>query len=439
MRPPDLVLQETRPGHYETRWTVPADVDLDRYEVRGTMRVGGEVFSAAAPLRIRARAPVVIGPGLGLLPPPPHGQVRPVGPRNAPLSDLPAWADELATIIAYLVVFYGVVAGLHAVNIKGGWVVALAMIGVTWMLRSYIVEPIAGLIRQIILAGFHVLLELVEFVSQWLAGIAQYFQGDVVRAITRLLLIGAFLWVFELAQTIPVIRDILDTITETANRLLHWINDSIDGVLRSIRAFRDDVEGRFGQMLDRMGLAGQQLRAELIGHVDSLFGGLIRHVGRVRNQLLARVEVIHNLAHARITLMGQTVAIAPRLVHDRIAEAYTATGLRAAHDTVTAYRALAARYSPEGAQHAAVWEIVDEFRAELAARADGFLPLAVEYLRDARADIRAVQAGTPPERDPWPLNLQAPEVDTPQPMPVSAGEYASPFFPPPIPPDEPPP
>ncbi len=428
IRPPDLVLVESAPGFYEARWSVPADVELGRFEVVGQMRVAGELYQATAPLRIRARAPITIPLTSELLPPPPHGQRTAIGPRNAPLADLPSWADELATILAYAIVFYGVVAGLHAVNIKGGFIVAAALLGVTWMLRSYLVEPIAGLIKQIILATFHVLVELVNFVAQWLDGIMHYFQGDVLKAITRLLMMAAFLWVLDFARTIPAIGDLFDTITETASRLTRQINELVDGAFRVVRQFRDDVEGRFGELLDHVGLAGTQLRGELIGHVDNLFGGLIRHVGRIRTQLLAQVDAVHTLAHARITLMGQTVALAPRLVRDRVEAAYTSSGLRAAHDTLSAYRALAARYSPPGAEHAAVWEVVDEFRAELAARTEGFVPYALELLTEARADIRAVQAGNPPARDPWPLQLQAPAVDDPVPLNVSGGDYSPHFY-----------
>lgn len=368
-------------------------------------------------------------PGGGELPPIPHGQARPVSRTEGSIADLPLWADELATIIAYAVVFWGISAGLHAVNIKGGFIVAAALLGITWMLRSFLVEPVARLIRQIILLGFQILLELIDFVRQWYEGVLHYFQGNLVRAITRVLLVAAFLWVWEFAQTIPAVRNILDTIAEVVARVVRYVNETIDSVLRFVRDLRDDVNGRLTLMLDRIGLANSALRDELVSQVNGLFGILTRQVGRLRTQLVARLDVVHTLAHARITLLGQTIALLPKAVNDRMVAAFAKVGTPLAGDALSLAHRIAARYSPPGAVHATPWEVVDEFQAHIAARAQGFVPLPVEWVGDVREAIRGVQAGTPPtEIAEWPLILQSPADEAPAPIGFPGQEYTPDFY-----------
>ena len=417
MGPTHLVLRETTPGRYELDWTVPQDVDLGTYQVNGHLLIGTVDYLAgvATTIRLEAPAPAAIAPGRPNLPPPPPSTLHPVGPGQASHTDLPQWAADLANIIAYAVVFYGVTAGLHAINLKFGWLVAAALLGVVWMLRQYLVEPIANLIKGIILTVFHILVELVDFLATWLRGIIEYFQGDLVKAVTRILLLAAFAWVWEFAQTIPMVKNILDTITEVTGKITGFINEGIDGARRFIHEVQADVDNKVGASLDRMGDIGHQLRGEVLDHVDSLFGGLSRRVGAVRVQLLSHIDLVQVAFHARVTILGQSVALMPRNVHDRIAAAYRKAGEEQVSDTLRAFRDIAAKHSPPGAQTTGVWDVVDEVMRDIRAFAEGYSAIPRDWVGETRAEIRAVQAGNPPDRGPWPeVTLDQEYADLPE-------------------------
>src|SRR5258708_4721623 len=348
MRPPDLFLLETSAGVYEARWTVPADVDAGRYDVVATLTVGGIRLAATPPAAlelVRQVEEVTVPPlaptpppaeprlpaaphvhGYGRLPPPPPVLRQPVGPQNKSHADLPAWAEALANTLAYAVVFYGRTAGLHAVNIKFGWLVAIALLGVVWMLRRYLIDPIAALIKAIILTVFHVLVDLVEFLAKWLDGILHYFQGDVLRAIERILITAAFLWVWELALQIPALGQLLEFIVDSAGKITSWVSDGFHFVLGQLHTARLELEQGLADALDSLGEVGQALRRDLLGDLDARFGELIRFVGHERNALLAHVDVVGNVLSAHVNVLGTRLALVPKDVRDHLVAVYSAAG-----------------------------------------------------------------------------------------------------------------
>jgi hypothetical protein len=407
--PPSLVLQETSPGRYELSWTVPSDTDPGTYQVTAHFSSSGYAAQAGATaqLTIQSPQPAVIAPQLGTLPPPVVVSGN-VGPGSASVQDLPVWADQLANVFAYAAVFYGITAGLHAVNIKLGWLVAVALLGVAWILRAYLIEPVAGLVKQIILAAFHILVELLDFVEQWIKGVIAYFQGDLIKAVMRILLIAAFLWVWEFAQSIPAIAQLTQNILDGINQVTKFVNDGIDSVLKFLERTRINLEGQLGQALDRMGFIGQQLKSEVFGQVDNLFAGVEVRTQKLRTEILGQVDFIQKALQLQVTIMGQHFRILPDTVRKALLAGYDRTGGAAASDTIGMLLAGPGAGRPADAETMAVWDVAEETRREIQALQTGFVELWIAHARESRAELAAYLRGEPPVMDPWPQKLTPP-------------------------------
>lgn len=432
--PPSLVLQETSPGHYETTWTVTSGTDPGAYQARGHVNIGGvdQTPFAAAALTVEAPQPVVVAPSLSALPPPPVVGAT-IGPGAASLYDLPGWADQLATVIAYAAVFYGITAGLHAINIKLGWLVAAALLGVTWVLRSYLIEPVSGLIKQIVLAGFHVLVELVDFVEQWLKGIVAYFQGDLIKAITRILLIAAFMWVWEFAQSIPAIAQLTQNILDGIGQVTKFVNDQIDGVLQFLERTRKSFEGQIGQVLDRMGVFGQQLKGEVLGQVDTLFTGLEQRTQKLRSEILAEIDFTRKLANLQVTILGQRIHLVPDTVRKYLLDYGHAKPHETVANSVGVWAAAGHGFLTSNDFVGQPWTALDELLADLRGLRVGIPHDAQVAAREVIADLRALHAGDTPNVPPVdPDLLDKFTQPVPGVTPPAPAEEA-----PPLPPEEP--
>ena len=409
-----LALRETSPGRYEGNWSVPEDQGQGTYSVVGFVHIDGvdrAVGAACAfqigPPRVASTIPLPpsVGVPTGTLPPAPQ-TTHPSGPAPATgLSDLPGWADQVANILAYVIVFYGMVAGAAAANFKGGWIMAVAMMAIVWFLRDLIITPLQQLAKQILLVLFHVIFEIVDFLLQWLRGIGSYFGGDVVQAIIRILTVASFMWVWEWAQQIPVVQQTTQWILDTAGKIIGWVNDGIDALLRVIYGLRDQVDGWVASFLHRLGATAEQLTTDITGYVDRLFGGLTQQVQTLREEVLSRVDFVTQFTHLQVRVLGHTVYLMPETVRRHLMDVV----LSAAQRESSAGRGLVRRLNetphPAPARTVGPWEVVDHYNRERSARAGGYVPLQHQLLDEAVAHFRQLREGDTPAAMAWPDSL----------------------------------
>src|SRR5260370_4101783 len=152
---------------------------------------------------------------------------------------MPIWA-AVAAVAAY--VFVPPIRA--AVNAVLNWTVE-GILAVGRLITDGIMTLGNGLIATV--------KDLVEFVAQFLSAIAQYFQGDFVKAILRIVLVAAFLWVYELAKSIPAIAQILEQIMSVFKSINAFINTQINSVLGFIEQLRRNTTDALPSLRDDIG------------------------------------------------------------------------------------------------------------------------------------------------------------------------------------------
>ena len=320
------------------------------------------------------------------------------GPPPTPTSDphsLLPWADYLATIIAYCAVFYGMMALANSFSLLGIFVVA-GLLGLAGILQALIINPLRAIARVVIGGLVQILVDLVEFLGEWLSAVGQMFQGDLLRAILRIVLLAFAMWIFSEAQKIPAIKGVIDYAGNLIAQVTKWVNEQFDTVTGWIHDLRGQVRDSVKTSLGAMGNLGKQLQGDILGVVDQLFNGLGREVAKVRFEALGAVDLTRAALGATVTLMGQKFAVLP----DEVRRYIIAYGRANPHETVAELSGLMAQAGASTITaadfQATPWDVLEEMTAQLEARRQGIPHDAHDRVLLVIDDILAVRSGNPP-------------------------------------------
>jgi hypothetical protein len=334
---------------------------------------------------------------------------QPADPTHDPQSLLP-WADFLANIIAYGIVFYGLMAATQSFGLLSVFV-GVGMLALTGILQGFIINPLRAAVRAIIGGIVQILQDLVEFVGEWLNAVVQYFQGDLLKAILRIVFLAFALWVFSEAMKIPAFKGVVDYVGTLLANIQKWVNDQLDVVTGFIHDLRGQVRDSVKSMLGSMGDFGKQLQGDILGVVDQLFNGLGREVAKVRFEVLAQVDFTRQALGAQIDVFGQRFKVLP----DEVRQYILAYGRARPAATLADQAGIMAQAGGEGLAaadfRATPWDVLDELRLLLAARRQGIAHDAVDRADAVIADILAVRNGSPPDVPDLDLSVlqQAPQ------------------------------
>jgi len=370
---------------------------------------------------------------------------------TTPLSKIPEWIEWVVNVISYVAVAWTVAAAASWIG-KDNWIVAIAM----GLAAAYLLERIAPQYRQffrgIIMAVFEALVELVEFLGTWLREAAQQGFSSIVQAIVRVLTLAALMWIWNLAQSIPAIKALIDLIVETSAKVIKFVNTTFDGFLQLIDGLRLQVRGWVDNVLQGLGDLGQALRSDILGIVDRLFSGIKAEVQQLRFELLGRLDVLRDVLRTEVEVLGVKVRLLPEEVRTYLLARFFAAQAEHVAQVDAGYGATALPPPPPSVAGVAPWLVVEVALAEIVAdqtglasvegaqgdeleqllrEALGKIPALVrgpyeravnDLLRDYNAlarstsvyatgaieDLRAVLAGRPPVIPDWP-----PEFSTP--------------------------
>jgi hypothetical protein len=340
---------------------------------------------------------------------------------------------------------------------KDNWIVALAMGAAAVALFPNFVEPVRRFFRAIFHEIFAAVSDLITFLSQWLQAVAEHFQGNMLRAIIRIVALAAFMWIWNLARTIPAIANVIDVIVETAGKITAWVNQQIDSLVGQILRLRDQARAWVDGLLAQLGTLGAAIRDDVLGLVNQLFNGLARELNQLRFELLDRLDVVQAALRFEVEILGQRIRLVPREVVAFLRERFNA-GVREQEQALRNQLRGSAAF-PMG--HTAPWVVAEAAIAEVqadilqvtlvaGAAADPFeqelrrlVPQAPAYLRPwldqqitegvrvlnqlptttaviadlAIKDLRAVLAGKPPVIPDLPREL----IPVPPPAPEDPG------------------
>jgi len=372
------------------------DFELQHFPPIGLAPPPPAISPAPVPLPPRAAPPV-----------PPPGAPSPTTTRRVTVPAvsratssalaLPDLADQIANIIAYAIVFYGMVAGAMAANFKWGFLVTLAMMAMVWYLRDIIVAPLQGLIKSVVLVVFHVLIEILDFVWEWLRGVANFFGGDLVRAVFQILMVASFLWVWEQATQIPVIGQLLTFVQNTATSVMEWVQTNLEGLRTWFDGLRKGLEGDIRNLTKDFGDYKDTVTELLTAQVDTVFGRIQTSLTGMRAEVLGRLSSVVALQNLQVASLAAFVGgSAPR------ARQYLVAYNRAhPHETVAESAgvwAAAGRGQITGDDLVATpWDALAEIQTDLAGVRRGVAHEAHDILTDLMVDIATLRAGGAPD------------------------------------------
>jgi len=369
-------------------------------EPTGGTREGAQAPQPSGPAAASTAAATGAAPSA---PPLAHGTG--VGRSSQQFQSIPQWLDTLADIISYAIVFYGAVAGVHALNIKFGWLVTAAMLALTYLFRGFIIDPVKNVIKSIIISIFLVIIEVIEFVYQWIKTTIEYFQGDFVRMILRTVILAAFMWVFALARTIPVIADIMDFITNGIAAVVKFINQVFDQARAWVEDLRVRVREGVQSVLDQLPDWAKGIKDDLLQIVDSLFGRLEQGLARARFEILGQVDLITRALSVQLTVFGVRIGALPEGIRAYLREFQRARP----HETIAQSAevlALAGRgIVTVDVKSGLPWRIQDELRADLRGLRVGVIAGGASAALDVRSDLQALHTGAAPDVPDLPPEL----------------------------------
>jgi len=370
---------------------------------------------------------------------------------TAPLSKLPEWAEFVADVISYVALAF-LFAQAAAWLGKDNWIVAIAL-GIA---AAYLVNTIAPqfrlFLRAIIITIFQTIVELIEFIATWLREAAERGFASIIQAIVRVLVLAAFMWVWNLAQTIPAIKSIIDLIVQSVGSAIKWVNQLFDQALGFIDQLRLQARGWIDNILTNLGDIGKALRSDILGIVDRLFGGIRSQLQELRFELLGRIDIVRQVLRVEIEVLGVKVRLIPDEVRTYLLQRYFAATAEHYAEVDRSIAASAPPLVPAVAQSAAPWDVAETAIAEIALAEAGLAPVSggqledieadlrqslaripflirgpyermledvladwrklppttMRYVLDAEADLRAVLAGRPPVVPDWPAEFRSP-------------------------------
>ena len=311
------------------------------------------------------------------------------------------WADFASAVIAYALIFYGLMAAAHAFGFFTFGIV-IALLAITFLLRVNLVAPLQSAVRAIVGAILDIIDELVQFFIQWVQGIIQYFQGDFVRAVLQILILAAFSWIWELAQSIPAIRGVLDFIGNAIRTVVKFINDVFDQVTAWVEQLRRNIEDSIRVNLSNMGTFGQQLTDSIIGVVDRLFTGLESRINRLRFELVGQVDFLSQALRATVTVFGYKFQLLPEETRNYIRSFQRAKPRDTLADQAELYALAGAGTGTTVRAVTPVWAIAEDYTRQLRTLyAGGTNPLA-DTATALVATLQQLNRGEVPETPDYP-------------------------------------
>ncbi len=322
------------------------------------------------------------------------------------LQKVPGWVDTLAELFSWVAIGF-LIAQAGSWFGKDNFIVALALGAAAATLFPNFVAPVKNFIKAIFVEIFLAVSDLIEFLGQWLAAIAEHFQGNVLRAIIRMVALAAFMWVWNLARQVPVIADLIDLITDTAGKVTAWVNAQLDAVVGSILQLRDSVRKQLDDALGGMGELGKALREDILGIVNQLFNGLAGEFQQLRYELVGRLDVVGAALRADIEVLGVRIRLVPQEVVAFLRARFTA----AAREEERRLREAQRTRPPAPVRQATPWVVVDEARAEVAAAIGGVALVGGAQGDPFEEELRRLVGQAPPYLQGW-LNDQVDDAVT---------------------------
>ncbi len=334
----------------------------------------------------------------------------PTAPSEQPGKDprkLAPWIDFLASLVSWVIVFWGFVIIAQSLNFFN-WLVVAAFVALTFVLRGVLINPVKQVVLTIFGAIIQILNDLVNFVVEWFNGILQYFQGDFLRAILQILEVAAFMYLWSFAQRIPVIGNLIKLITQAVGAVVNWINQTFDTVIKFLEFVRKQAEQTIGLLFDSTTSLGKLLAGAFNQQIDRLIGGLEGKLQTLRFELLDKVDIVRQFTQATITVFGFRLQLVPDEVRAYLLNRTKANPFLALSEYGEVY-ALAPSATP--ATVPAPFGAWDQLREDLQDLVFAFKGLAVEEAATATefiTELQAVQSGTPPSLPDWPPDLFVP-------------------------------
>ncbi len=240
----------------------------------------------------------------------------PASPSEQPGKDpkkLAPWIDFLASLVSWILVFWGFVILAQALGFFN-WLVVAAFIALTFVLRTVLINPVKQVVLTIFGSIIQILNDLINFVVEWFNGILQYFQGDFLRAILQILEVAAFMYLWSFAQRIPVIGNLIKLITQAVGAVVNWINQTFDTVVKFLEWVRKSAEETIGTMFDKTTTLGRLLVNAFDQQIDRIVGGLESKLATLRFELIASVDIVRAFVNTSITVFGFRLQLVPEEV-----------------------------------------------------------------------------------------------------------------------------
>lgn len=375
---------------------------------------------------------------------------------TAPLAKVPEWLGFVADVISYVAMAWLFAQAASWLG-KDNWIVALGMgIAAAWLLNA-IAPQFRQFLKGIVMAIFEAVVELIEFFATWLREAAERGFASILQAIIRILVLAAFMWIWNLAQSIPAIKSLIDLIVDSVGKAIAWVNQLFDSALSFINDLRLQVRTWIDNVLAGLGDIGRAIRDDVMGIVDRLFAGLRAEMQELRFDLLNRLDLVRNVLRLEIEVLGVKIRLIPDEVRTYLLARYFAA--TAVHYAQVDQGIGDGAQPPVQAvaQSAAPWAVADSAIAEVLLAEAGLAPVeggqfedierelrqalakipalargpfermledmlkpwralppsAMRYVLDAEADLRAVLAGRPPVLPDWPPEFRVPPPGLP--------------------------
>ncbi len=326
---------------------------------------------------------------------------------NPGLSTVRAWVDALGEVFAWVAIGFLIAQAGSWVG-KDNFLVAIALGAAAAALFPNFVKPVKDFIKGIFTAVLDALVDLIEFLGQWLAAVIEHFQGNLIRAIVRIVAVAAFLWIWNLARGIPVIGQLIDLVAETAGKLTAWVNQQVDGLLAQLDALRADVRGRVDDLLAGLGDLGKAIREDVLREVDGLFGGVRRELAQLRFELLDRFDVVRAALRAEITILGERIRLVPEEVRLYLRDRMAAGATAVLAEQAAALSEAGPLPAVERVAAGGPWDAVDAAIAALPTNGAGPRSPAAAAVEEAVADVAVTIAGGRPQLADWPADIAEP-------------------------------
>lgn len=374
---PRQVLSEVSPGVYTGAYTVVDATPDGTFVVVATLSAPGLAAASAtsAQLTIEKRPPPGPVPSPGSVPPTTKGA-----------GALPEWVNWLADVIGWAVVLWGIAAAANFAGVFNVFV-ALALLALTVVFRDQLVAPIQKAVRFIFGTIIEVIQDVVTFIRTWLEAIAKEFQGNFVRAILRIVILAAFMWIWERAQSVPAVKQLIDLIVDTSAKIIKWVNDTIDQFQGRLDELRLDVLKSLDVTRGDQSAFGRALSEFITREVNTLFGQLGGELQKLRVQLLGEFDVRLLAVRAEVTVLGQRFRLFPEEVRLYIAGRFLDL-VRSAQRVAENQDALdAVAFPPSALDSSAPGRALAEVKAEILALTPEALTPAAAALLEAAADV----------------------------------------------------